>query len=132
MAGTVFYIRDLPCITFSRIFGMKCIQYFTYFGSNIIIVTFVTSTDIVDFTCFTRMVYKVYAFTVVENIKPVTYIFPVSINRNRFIIERFSDNCRNQFFIMLFRAVIVGSVGNDCIHPVGMQITSDDHIAGSL
>ena len=86
------------------------------------------SADIISFAGLAFMENQVNGFTVVQNIQPVANVFAVAVNRYVLFAQRIGDNLRNQLFRMLFRTVIVGTVGNRYVHAVSAVIRTDQHI----
>ena len=93
---------------------------------------FIHSSDIVGFTRNSLLKGSVQSFAVVLDIKPVTYLAPVTIDRQGALLNAVADDEWNQFFRKLVWAVIVGAVGHDGIHAIGMVPCPHEMITGGF
>jgi len=91
---------------------------------NLKVCSLIPSANIIYIGFFAFMVDQIYTFAVVKYIKPISNVFAVPIDRDRFFCQTFTDDSRNEFFIMLFWAVVIGAVCDDSIEPIGLLIAS--------
>src|ERR1700688_4866718 len=66
------------------------------------------------------------------NVKPVTDVQPIAVNRNWFSDDGVQDDQWNQFLRKLEWAVIVGAVRGKHGHSVGVVISADQMVGGSF
>ena len=90
---------------------------------------FVEATDIVGFGDLTLMENKVDGSGVILYIEPVAHILALAIDGQRLAMADVVDEERYQLLGELVRAVVVGTVGYDGRHPVGIVEGSHEVVA---
>ena len=68
--------------------------------------------DIVNFPFFSVTQDQIARPAVILYIKPVTDIFPITIDRKRPVMKRFDDHQRNQLFRQMIWSIVVGTTAN--------------------
>ena len=68
------------------------------------------STDVVTAASLAFLVHGEKGRDMVLYIKPIADVPSLAIDRNRLVQEGLAYDCRNQFFAVLERAVIVGAI----------------------
>ncbi|MNE46330.1 hypothetical protein D3C80_1406590 [compost metagenome] len=66
------------------------------------------------------------------DIQPVADLIAVAIDRQRLAGECVDDHQRDQFFREVERPIVVGAVGSEYRHAVGMEIRTYQVVAGRL
>lgn len=84
--------------------------------------------DVICFTRFAAVEDKINRFAMVKNIQPVADVFAVAVNGNVFAFQSIGDDFGNEFFRMLFGAVIVGTIGDGDVHSKGVKVRTDNHV----
>lgn len=79
---------------------------------NLEIASLVMSADIVDFSVFSLSDNQIDGFAVIGNMKPITNVLAITIDRKLFVIPGFLNHERNQFLRELIGAIIVGATGD--------------------
>lgn len=90
------------------------------------------ATDVVGFACFAFVQYKPKGVCMVLDIEPIADVFAIAIDRNWFFVEEALDDNGDEFFWELVRAIVIGAVGDDGVHAVGVVVGTDHHVAGGF
>ena len=69
---------------------------------------------------------------VVRHKEPVADLHPVSVERERLVVERIRDEQRDQLLGMVVRPVRVGAAGDHDVQPVGRVVAARQELAGGL
>ena len=68
----------------------------------------------------------------VDDVKPVAHVFPFAVDRKGLAVADIVDEQRNQLFRELVGTVVVGTVGYDGRHAVGVVESTDEVVAAGF
>src|SRR5690606_13347961 len=85
---------------------------------------FVESSNVIGFAVFTLMENQIDSSCMIYYKKPVASIFPIAIDRKRFVMDNIMDTQRYQFFWEMIRSIIVRAIGYHYGQSVGIVIGS--------
>ena len=92
----------------------------------------VETADVVCVSHFPLMENKVDGTGVVFDIQPVAHVFAFSVYRQLSAVADVVDKQRNQLLGKLVWTIVVGAVGHDCRHPVGVVKCAHKMVARRL
>ena len=98
------------------------LQNINYQFYNINILLFIKSTNIVNFSQSSVSHNQVNSFTVILNIKPISYIVTFPINRQFLPFKYIFYHQRNQFFWKMVRTIIIRTSCNIYRHFISFSI----------
>jgi len=111
---------------------MHGVKKFTHLVGDVVVVALVASADVVDLSCSAGVVDQVDSLAVVKHVEPVADVLAVTVDRDILTVDRFTDDGRDEFLVMLLRTVVVRAVGDEGVHAVGVVVAADDHVASSF
>ena len=96
------------------------------------VLPFVEAADVVRLCHLALVEDYVDGTGVVDDVKPVAHIFPFAVDREGLAVADIVDEQRNQLFRELVRTVVVGTVGYDGRHAVGVVESTDEVVAAGF
>src|SRR5262249_51306703 len=88
--------------------------------------------DVVGFTGFPFFEGQSDGAAIVFDEEPIPLLHPVTVDRKSFVFARIRDDERNQLFGKLEGTIVVGTTENDRVDAVGVGVSGDEMIGGSL
>ena len=92
----------------------------------------VPAANVVHIAQFAGFQHAADSAAVVLDVKPVTNLLAVSVNRQGLAGECIVDDERNELFGKVVGAVVVGAVGGQYRQAVGMVVGTDQMVTGCL
>lgn len=92
----------------------------------------IESSDVISVGNLSLMEYQIDGAGMVLNEEPVTHIFTLAVDWQRLAVAYIVYKQRYQLFGELVRAVVVGTIGYNCRHSVGVVIGTHKVVARRL
>ena len=108
--------------------GFRFSQFFQNHFGNLNIFQLIPAANIIYLTGCSFLKNDINSFAIINHIKPVPHILPVSVQRERLVIDGIGDKQGNQFFRILIRTVIVGTPGDDGWQPVCFMVSTNQQV----
>jgi len=131
MAGAVRDKGDLIFIL-ARGLGLLLIQNSTDLLGDVQVHLLALATHIVGLAVDARVKNNVNGAYMIFHKEPVPHIGAGPVNGNGFSTQRLADNGGDELLIVLMGTVVIGTIGDERFHAVGMLIAAHQHVAGGL
>ena len=92
--------------------ALRLSEFTAYQLHNVDVAYLIVSADVVDLADLPVLKDHVDCLAVILNIQPVTDIQPLSVYRQRLVVQRMNNHKRDQLLRELIRSVIVGTAGD--------------------
>ena len=93
---------------------------------------FVAASDVVGLSGSAFVIGQVDAPAVVEDVEPVADVSAVAVDGDGIARRGVADDGGDELLVVLLGAIIVRTVGDDGVEPVGVAVAAHQHIAGGL
>ena len=103
-----------------------------YHADDVDVLPLVEAADVVGLGHLALVEYEVNRTGVVFDEEPVANVLALAVYGQRLAVTYVVDKQGNQFFGELVGPVVVGAVGHQCGHPVGVVIGSHEVVARCL
>ena len=117
---------------FSFFTSEQSVNGFNHHLDNIDILPLVKSSDIIGISYFSFMEDQVNSFCMIFHEEPSAYIFTFSIYGQWFAMTDVVDEEGYQFLGELVRPIVIGAVGHNRRHPVGVVEGAHEMVAAGL
>ncbi len=131
MAGAVGHKGYQPVAVTLGI-AQKSVDGAYYHLDYVDVLPLVEAADIVSLGHLSAMEDEVDGTRVILDVEPVSHILAPAVHRQRASVADIVDEQRNQLFRKLVGTVIVGAVGDNDRHAVGVMIGTDEVVARRL
>lgn len=131
MAGTICDVCD-EVLVLTLLTAEQTVDSLDEYVDDVYVFPFVEAADVVSVGNLSFVENEVDGTSVVFYIEPVAHILTLSVDRQRFAVTDVIDKQRNELFGELIRTIVVGTVGHDGRHAIGVVEGTHEVVAACL